>query len=91
MANETNTILVDASSWTQIGAAGEQILITPKNPGYSFWIRFSALNPGADITVGHKFISKEDVPNAVVGGANTDNIYIRLVSGYEQEIFITVL
>ena len=91
MANETATITVGTGAWVQIALAGQQALITPRNPGYTFWVRFSILDPGTDVTTGHKYFAKDDIPNAVLGGTNTDNIWIRLVRGEDQLVEVTVL
>lgn len=91
MANETATVTIGTGSWIQVSLAGEQTLITPRNPGFTFWVRYSILNPGSDVTTGHKFFSKDDIPNAILGGTNTDNTWVRLVRGEDQQVEVTVL
>lgn len=91
MANETATITVNEAAWVQAALAGQQVLITPHNPGFTFLVLFSTLNPGSSKKEGHKYFAKDDIPNAVLGGTSTDNIWLRLVNGTEQEVEATVL
>lgn len=87
----TTNITVTSAAWVQAGSAGEQVLITPVNPDHSYLVRYKNTDPGVDITTGHIFYRKDDIPNAVLGSANTEAPWIRLVTGADQVVILTVL
>jgi hypothetical protein len=91
MANVTTTVSVNATGWTQISLAGEQTIITPQKPGFTFLIRYSTADPGTIVKTGHKFFAKDHIPNAITGGTNTDNTWMRLLNGSPQNVEVTKL
>jgi len=91
MANETNDITVGTSAWVQVSLAGQQALVTPVNPGFTYLVRYSTLQPLSSVITGHKFFAKDHIPNAVIGGTNTDNGWMRLLNGADQKIEVTIL
>jgi len=87
----TTEVTVTSAAWVQVGAAGEQVLITPVNPDHSYLVRYKNTDPGADVTTGHIFYRKDDIPNAILGSPNTEAPWIRLVTGSDQVAILTVL
>ena len=89
--SETQTVIALSAEWVQIGDAAQQVLITPGNPGHSFLIRYAAAQPASGVMSGHKYFAKDDIPNAILGSANTDRIWIRLIGAGTENIEVTVL
>jgi len=87
----TQIVNISSASWTQVSDAGVQSILTPLVPNKTYLVRYSDTQPTAIENTGHKFFAKDDSPNALVGSANTEICWMKLVSGTAQDVLVSPL